>query len=266
MASHMAVMRSSLIGSLLGVLRLNLTRKLTRVRVFEVGRVFLRDAGVADGPLAVAGVHQPMRLAGLVFGPAQALQWAQDDRPVDFFDLKGDVEALLAPHPVRFVAAAHPALHPGRSARVELDGVAIGVAGELHPKWRQAYELPGAPMVFELDLEPLLARKLPVYTPVQRHQSVFRDLSLVAAESVTFEALLQAVAGADREGRVRSTRLFDLYRPGAAVADMGPGERGLSVRLELLDDTVTLTDERIDATVQDVLAALRERLGIRLRA
>ena len=266
MASHMAVMRSSLLGSLLGVLHLNVSRKATRVRLFEVGRVFMRDPAALDASDAVAGVRQPMRLAGLAYGCAQAVQWGVDDRPVDFFDLKGDVQALLAPRELRFVAAIHPALHPGRSARIELDGVAIGYAGELHPKWRQSWELPGAPMLFELDVEPLLARALPAYAPVQRHQSVFRDLSLVAAVSDTHEALMQAIAGADAGGWVRSTRLFDLYKPGPVASDMGPGERGLSVRLELLDDTTTLTDERIDATVQDVLSALRERLGIRLRA
>ena len=266
MAAHLAAMRSSLLGSLIGVLRLNLSRKATRVRVFEAGRAFSRDAAVADAAVSVAGVAQTMRLAGLVFGPADALQWAAKDRNADFFDLKGDIEALLAPRTARFVAAEHPAMHPGRCARVELDGVAIGHAGELHPKWRQAYELPAAPLLFELDAAALMQRDLPSYAPVQRQQSIWRDLSVIASESVTHEALMQAIAGAGHAGLVKSSRLFDIYKPSASSAELRPGERSLSVRLELLDDELTLTDDRIDAVVADVLNTLGQRLGVRLRA
>ena len=266
MASHLAVMRSSLLGSLIGVLRLNLSRKATRVRVYEAGRAFTRDAGVADGPVSVAGVDQTMRLAGLAWGGADALQWGTKDRAVDFFDLKGDIEALLAPRVARFVAAEHPAMHPGRCARIELDGAVIGFAGELHPKWRQAYELPHAPMLFELDVAALTARELPSLTPVQRQQSVWRDLSVIAGEAVTHDALMQVIAGATHAGLVKSTRLFDIYRPSTPSGDVKAGERSLSIRLELLDDAVTLTDERIEAAVADVLAVLGERLGVRLRA
>ncbi|HZT54713.1 MAG TPA: phenylalanine--tRNA ligase subunit beta, partial [Burkholderiaceae bacterium] len=266
MASHLAVMRSSLLGSLIGVLRLNVSRKATRVRVYELGRAFTRDASAVDGPASVAGVGQAMRLAGLAYGGADALQWGTKERNVDFFDLKGDIEALLAPRRARFVAAEHPAMHPGRCARIELDGAAIGFAGELHPKWRQAYELPHAPLLFELDAAALTARDLPSPVPVQRQQSVWRDLSVIAGEAVTHDALMQAIAGAKQAGLVKSTRLFDIYKPGAASGDIKAGERSLSIRLELLDDEFTLTDERIDAAVADVLAALGERLGVRLRA
>jgi len=266
MAAHLAVMRSSLIGSLVGVLRLNLSRKASRVRVYEAGRAFTRDAGVADGPVSVAGVGQTMRLAGLAYGSAEALQWGSKDRAVDFFDLKGDIEALLAPRAARFVAAEHPAMHPGRCARIEVDGAPIGFAGELHPKWRQAYELPHAPMLFELDVAALTARELPSLVPVQRQQSVWRDLSVIAGEAVTHDALVNAIAGARHAGLVKSTRLFDIYKPSTPTGDMQAGERSLSIRLELLDDEVTLTDERIEVTVADVLAALSERLGVRLRA
>jgi phenylalanyl-tRNA synthetase beta chain len=266
MAAHLAVMRSSLLGSLIGVLRLNLSRKATRVRVYEAGRTFRRDASVVDGPVSVAGVGQTLRIAGLAYGGADALQWGTKDRSVDFFDLKGDIEALLAPRIARFVAAEHPALHPGRCARIELDGVVIGHAGELHPKWRQAYELPHAPMLFELDAAALTARQLPSLTPVQRQQSVWRDLSLIAGELVTHDALMQAIGAAKSARLIRSTRLFDVYKPTTPSGEMKAGERSLSVRLELLDDEVTLTDERIDAAIAEVLSALAQRLGVRLRA
>jgi phenylalanyl-tRNA synthetase beta chain len=266
MAAHLAVMRSSLIGSLIGVLRLNLSRKATRVRIYEAGRAFVRDTGAVDGPVSVAGVAQTMRLAGLAYGAADALQWGTKDRAVDFFDLKGDIEALLAPRAARFVAAEHPAMHPGRCARIELDGAVIGFAGELHPKWRQAYELAHAPMLFELDAAALTARELPTLTPVQRQQSVWRDLSLIAGEALTHDALMRAITGAKHAGLVKSTRLFDVYKPIAPGDDMKSGERSLSIRLELLDDDLPLTDERIDAVMADVLAVLGQRLGVRLRS
>ena len=266
MASHLAVMRSSLIGGLVSVLKLNLSRKATRVRIFEAGRTFRRDAAAIDGPVGVAGVAQPMRVAGLLYGGAAALQWGTKDRTVDFYDAKGDVEGLLAPLAPRFVAAEHPAMHPGRCARVEVDGVAIGHVGELHPKWRQGYDLPQAPMLFELDAAALVARRLPDHVPVQRQQSVWRDLSVIAGEAVTHDALMSAIGGAKSAGLVKSARLWDVYRPTAVGGGLATGERSLSVRLELLDDEVTLTDERIDAAVADVLAALSERLGVRLRA
>lgn len=265
MASHLAVMRSSLLGSLIGVLRLNLSRRATRVRVFESGRVFSRDPDVTEGPDSVAGVAQPMRLAGLVQGPAEALQWGRPERAADFFDLKGDIESLLAPAVVQFEPATHPALRPGRCARVSLGDEAIGFAGELHPKWRQAYELPTAPLMFELDLAALVQRTLPVYTPVQRHQSVWRDLSVVVGEQVTHAALMRAIAGIGVGGLVRSATLYDIYKPAKGGTDLQPGERSFSVRLELLDDEVNLTDARVEAAVSGVLTAWTHRLGVRLR-
>lgn len=263
-AAPLAVMRSSLIGSLINALRYNLTRKAPRVRLFEIGRVFLRDAAVVESDTTIAGVRQPMRVAGLAFGPADQPQWSQRDRSVDFFDVKGDLEALFAPRQLRFVAAEHPALHPGRSARVELDGEDIGVIGELHPKWRQGYELPSAPIVFELALEAALARRLPQGQSVPRQQSVQRDIAVVVGESVTHEALMTTIAGA-HDGLIRSARLFDVFKPTQAGGDLKEGERSMAVRLELLDDEATLTDERIEQAVATVLAALAQHLGARLR-
>ena len=115
-ASQMSVMRSSLLGSLLQVLKFNLDRKTARVRVFEVGRVFSHDASVPDSDTTVQGFHQPMRVAGLLAGNADALQWGRKEQGVDFFDIKGDVETLLAPARPVFEPAEHPAMHPGRCA------------------------------------------------------------------------------------------------------------------------------------------------------
>lgn len=265
-AAPLAVMRTSLIGSLVQVLRHNQARRATRVRVFELGRVFKRDAGVASGPLSVAGIEQPLRLGGLAWGPADQQQWSQRDRAVDFFDVKGDLEALFAPQTLTFEAAEHPALHPGRSARVSLNGATIGVVGELHPRWRQAYEISGgAPIVFELDLGAALTRTLPQGQPLPRQQVVQRDLALVVKDSTTHDALMAAITVAG--GRLlRSAKLFDVFKPAAGVgADLQADERSLAVRLELLDDEATLTDERIDAAVAAIVAATAQQLGARLR-
>lgn len=267
MASQLAVMRSSLIGSLIGALKFNLARKASRVRVFEVGRVFARDASVVSNDSNVAGVAQPMRVAALAAGPVDAVQWGVKERAVEFFDIKGDVEALLAPARASFVADTHPAMHPGRCARVELDGQVIGFVGELHPRWRQAYELPTAPVLFELDLDALQRRALPAFTSIPRLQPVWRDLALIAGENVTHDALLAAIrsTSAGAGGLVRSARLFDVYKPAQANAEMAAGERSLAVRIELLDDETNLTDERVDAAMKDLLATLIARLGVRLR-
>jgi phenylalanyl-tRNA synthetase beta chain len=263
-AAPLAVMRSSLLGSLINALRYNLSRKATRVRLFEIGRVFLRDASVLESDASIAGVSQPMRAAGLAFGPAEQPQWSGRDRNVDFFDVKGDLEALFAPAQLSFVAAEHPALHPGRSARIELNGRVIGVVGELHPKWRQGYELSGAPILFELDLPALLERSLPLAQPIARQQAVQRDIAVIVGEAVTHAALMQTIAGA-HSGLIRSAKLFDVFKPAQASADMAAGERSMAVRLELLDDEATLTDERIEQTVAAVVTALSQNLGARLR-
>ena len=263
-AAPLAVMRSSLIGSLVAVLRFNLARRAARVRVSEIGRVFWRDASIGNGDVSVAGIAQPMRVAGLAYGPADAVQWGTPERAVDFYDVKGDVQALLAPLRVRFVAAGHPALHPGRSARVEVAGQSIGWVGELHPRWRQAYELPQAPLLFELDLDALLARPLPQPVAIPKQQSAIRDLALVLPDRVDHDTLIATVL-ADTTGLVRSAALFDLYKPKAATPGIGADERSLAVRLELRDDQATLTEERIEAAVGATLARLQLQLGARLR-
>jgi len=264
-AAPLAVMRSSLIGSLVQVLRHNLARKADRVRVFELGRVALRDASVAAGHSTVAGIHQPMRVAGLGYGPVDATQWGSKARTIDFFDLKGDVEALLAPRRPVFEPAEHAALHPGRSARVLVDGQPIGVIGELHPRWRQGYDLPQAPVLFELDLAAVLQQPVPRFQPIARHPSAWRDLALVVPESATHDALIGALR-ADPSGLVRSVTLFDVYKPAAAGADMTVDERSMAVRIELLDDAATLTEERIDATMAAALLRAAQAQGARLRA
>ncbi len=263
-AAPLAVMRSSLIGSLVQVLRHNLARRAERVRVFESGRVYLRQPQAAASELSVAGLHQPQRLAGLIHGPAHPTQWGERERAADFFDIKGDVQALLLPLQPVFEPASHPAMHPGRCARVLLDGRAVGHVGELHPRWRQAYDLPAAPLLFELDLAVISSVPVPTAAPVPRQQAVSRDLALVLQDSVTHDALMASLCD-DPTGLVQRALLFDVYKPAQPVAGLAPGERSLAVRLELLDREETLTDQRIDAAVAAAVARVQSALGGRLR-
>ena len=264
-ASQLSVMRSSLMGSLVQVLKFNLDRRAPRVRVFELGRVFKKNPSVLDTDTTVAGFDQPMRLAGLAFGPNQPTQWGVAERDVDFFDIKGDVEALLSPRKPTFVAAAHPALHPGRCAQVLLDGQPIGFVGELHPQWRQSYGLPKAPVLFELDLDAVLARQLPKAQTVPRQQRVERDLAVWVGESVTHDHIMVAVQGANTQGLLESANLFDMYRPKPMDGETSL-RRSMAIRMVFGSDEATLTDVQIDAAVASVLTALQTTVAAQLRA
>ncbi len=265
-ASHMSVMRSSLLGSLIDVLKFNLDRKTSRVNIFELGRVFLRDPQSRNSDLTVAGFDQPMRIAGLAYGQRGLLHWDQSEKLVDFFDVKGDIEALLAPFQAVFSPAAHPAMHPGRSASVCIAGKSIGFIGELHPQWRQGYQLAQAPVLFELELDAVMKRRVPMFKPVSKLQPVERDIAVTVSDSVTHTALMAAVLEANSHELVKSATLFDVYRPQHANTTVQAGEKSLAVRLELSCDVVTLTEQAIDAAVQEVLENLKLRLQARQRA
>ncbi len=268
-ASQMSVMRSTLLGSLLQVLKFNQARKQSRVRVFELGRVFLRDASVKSTDSTVEGFAQPMRVAGLAGGAADALQWGRKEQGVDFYDVKGDVEALLAPLQARFQPGSHPALHPGRCAEVFLGERSIGFVGELHPQWRQSFDLALAPVLFELDLDAVLKRRVAEFKSVAKFQPVQRDIAVVVGDQVTHAALMQAIWAAPTGGLLRDAQLFDVYRPklgkDAPVAE-GATDRSLAVRLTLNSDEATLSEEQIDSTVKVVVDQLIERLQARQRA
>jgi len=260
-ASQMSVMRTSLLGSLLQVVKFNLDRKADRVRVFELGRVFLRDASVKNSDTTVEGLSQPMRVSGVAYGPVSSTSWGGKVRNVDFFDVKGEVEALLAPAKPVFVSAEHPAMHPGRCAQVSLHGHVVGHVGELHPRWRQSWDLQQAPILFELDLDAVLQRDVPVAQGVAKFQAVERDIAVVVAEKVTHSELMAAVHEAPTSGLLRSAVLFDVFRPQASLGV----EKSLAVRLVLNSDEASLTDVQIESTVKSVLDHLALKLAARLR-
>jgi phenylalanyl-tRNA synthetase beta chain len=260
-ASHLSVMRSSLIGGLVANIRHNANRKQSRVRLFELGRVFFRDASAEDGPLQVAGVRQPMKLAGAAWGPAAEEQWGVPTRQVDFFDVKMDVESLFGARGrrLRFEAAAHPALHPGRGARVMLDGKHVGWIGELHPRWAQQADLAHAPVVFELDVDALSEGELPQVRELSRQPVVVRDLALWVDEDVTVQSMLDTVAKAVKADAqlavVQDARVFDVWRDKAQGSEP-VAEKSLAFRFWLQDTEVTLDEAR----VADCLARIKEAL------
>ncbi len=257
-ASQMGVMRSSLIGGLVGNLVHNLKRRVERVRVFEVGRCFLRDAKGDQ----IAGFLQPQRIGGLAYGTAAPEQWGiKPDRQVDFYDVKGDVEALLEPFAATYERLEHPALHPGRAARVLLEGVPIGLLGELHPRWVQKYELGAAPVVFELDLDALLRRELPRYAEVSRFPPVVRDLALVVAQTLPAEALWQGLRAA-APAVVRDIRLFDVY----AGKGIEQEKKSLAFRVVMQDTEKTLSDGEVEAVLAKLIEAAQRNFAAKLRA
>ena len=260
-ASHQSVMRSTLLGGLIETIRYNAARKLSRIRVFEVGRAFLRDASVKEGDLTVAGLHQPMRIAAAAFGPADEEQWGIPGRGVDFFDLKDDVEAMVWPRAARFEAATHPALHPGRSARVWVDGEALGWIGELHPRWQARFELPQPVVVFELDATLLQAVPVPHPGQPSRFPSVVRDLAVLVDAERPVQALLDALS-AEKPAIVRSVRLFDLYHG----KNLPAGRKSLAFRIVMQDTEKTLTDAEADSAIAQMIELLGQRFGATLRS
>lgn len=258
-ASQMGVMRSSLIGGLIGTLTGNLKRQTERVHAFEIGRCFLSSADRAAG--LGTGVVQPLRVAALAAGPVQPEQWGMPTRAADFYDVKGDLEALFAPRRLTFERTSHPALHPGRTARVLLDGQAIGVLGEIHPRWKQKYEMTDPAVVFEVDLAPLLATPMPAYAEVSRFPAVVRDIALVLPQHCAVAALLDALRAAAPD-YVREIRLFDVYQ-GKGIP---PDSKSLAFRVAMQDTRKTLADSDADAAVASLVQAAADKFGAVLRA
>ncbi len=255
-ASQMGVMRSTLIGGLVSNVLTNLKRKQNRVRLFETGRCFFRDS--QGGP--VKGFRQPWKLAGIAYGSACPEQWGTPDRSTDFYDLKGDIEQLLAPVTARYEKFSHPALHPGRSARIVVNGTEIGVLGELHPQWAQKYDLPIAPVVFELDLEALTFAQIPKYAEVSKQPSAYRDLAIVVDQKLELQSLLDGIA-ANCPAIVKEVKLFDIY----TGKGIDQGKKSLAFRIVMQDTQRTLQDAEVDAATQQLITYLNQSFAAQLR-
>jgi phenylalanyl-tRNA synthetase beta chain len=247
-ASNLAVMRSSLIGGLTGALRFNLNRKQSRVRLFEIGACFARVNGEYS---------QSQHLSGIACGAALPEQWGAAAKPVDFYDVKADVQALFAPQQLSFESAPHPALHPGRSARIHRAGQAVGWIGELHPQWQQKYDMPQAAVWFEVTLDSVAGAHVPRMAEISRFLPVRRDLAVVVDEKVEVQTLLVAMQSVPD---VVEVGLFDLYRG----KGMEQGKKSLAFRVLLQDTQKTLTDAEIESRVESLVAVMKMH-GAQLR-
>ena len=250
LAAQYAVMRSTLIGGLVEILQNNLNRKQNRVRIFEIARVFAKDS---DGLFV-----QNERIGGLWYGAAMPEQWGEKTRNADFYDIKADVENLLKNSKIEFAKTSHPALHPGRAAEIVSDGRVIGFVGELHPKWLQKYDLPQAPLVFEVDMDAVLQREKTRYQPVSKFQAVRRDLAFVLPENVSYAELENSLKTVSSP-LVQEIALFDVYR-GTGLPE---GMKSMAVKVVLQDMENTLTDEAVEpvmAKLVDAAAAVGSRL------
>ncbi len=250
-ASNLAVMRSSLIGGLVDALRFNLNRKQPRVRLFEVGACFAKAGGE---------YVQTQRLSGIAYGPNQPEQWGAKSATADFYDAKADVEALFAPLALRFVAATHPALHPGRSAQIMVGEQQVGWLGELHPQWQQQYDLPLAPLWFEINLEAVLQSKVVRMQEIAKFLPVRRDLAVVVDDGVAVQALLDTMQQANAP-LVHEIVLFDVYKG----KGLESGKKSLAFRVLLQDTQKTLTDAEIESSMTVLVGALQQQ-GAQLRA
>jgi phenylalanyl-tRNA synthetase beta chain len=189
-SSQMSVMRSSLIAGLVANVKYNVNRSLNRVRIFEIGTVYIRNQDTKNGPLAVAGFDQLKKITAMSYGMQFDEQWGQENRATDFFDIKSDLESLFSPVVLNFRKIEHPALNPGRSAQVLIEEKPIGFIGELHPFLQKKYGLPLAPVVFEVDSLILQQRQVPTYVKFSKFPSVSRDLSIVVKQSICAQELL----------------------------------------------------------------------------
>jgi phenylalanyl-tRNA synthetase beta chain len=254
LSAELGVMRPSLLPGLAAALARNAARQQMRVRLFELGKVFAANPG--EAPM------ETPRIAAVACGPARAEQWGESTRPVDFHDLRCDLDSLaaLSSAELGYRAAAPAWGHPGRSAQVLRDGRPLGWIGQLHPRLQRALGLDVDVVAFELDLDPLLARDVPVAAPLTRSPSVRRDLAFVVREGLPWAAV---------EGSVRTAAgpvlkqlvLFDRYQ-GKGVE---PGFKSLAMGLILQEDSRTLTDHEVEALVADVVAALRGDHGAAIR-
>ncbi|SIN75568.1 phenylalanyl-tRNA synthetase beta subunit [Sulfurivirga caldicuralii] len=253
LSEDLSTMRPSLLPGLLKALAYNQKRQQLRVRVFELGRVFARDG---------EGYAQQHRIGGAIYGSRKPLHWDTPVEIVDFFDIKGDVEALLAAADldVVFEPTSHPALHPGQSAQVVHDGTVIGWLGQLHPQLYKANKIAQPVFVFELALEPLLQARLPQAQPVSRFPEVLRDLAFVVNADVPV-ARLDAAIATHAPAILKQWQWFDLYEGDNLPA----GKKSLAVKLRFSDVERTLEDADVEAAVNQIIESVARETGAQLR-
>lgn len=245
-AETMAVMRTTIWSGLIPTWQYNRQRQQKRARLFEAGAVYAVE-GAANS--------EHTRLAGLIAGPALPEQWGTAARPVDFFDAKADIEALFG-NALQYEPGQHPALHPGRSARILRDGVAVGWLGALHPRLAEALDITEALYLFELDWAAVRGLALPVPGGVSEFPSSRRDLAFVVDEAVSAQAVADVILEA-AGSLLKSLQTFDVYR-GTGLAE---GRKSIAFGLIFQDYSRTLNIEEIDVAAARVAASVQAQLG-----
>lgn len=252
---ELAVMRTSLWPGLLKVAQYNLNRQQTHIKLFETGLRF----SAANGP-----VRQIPSLAGLATGGVLPEQWGVTERDGDFFDIKGDLEAVFdltgRAHAFAFRRHTHPALHPGQSAAVYHSDQVIGWVGALHPDLETRLGLEQRVYMFELDLEPLHQGSLPKFQPLSKFPAIRRDIAIVVDDAVAADQIRQCIAELGI-AQLQEVRPFDLYT-GKGIAS---GRKSVALGLILQDLSRTLTDDEVDRIESTILSKLNNDLGATLR-
>jgi phenylalanyl-tRNA synthetase beta chain len=253
-STDLSEMRTSLWPGLIQALMYNANRQQSRVRLFEVGRVFKGD---------LEQMTQARHLGGVVFGSQHPEQWAEKQRAVDFYDVKADVEALLSLSggQVHFETAQHEALHPGQSAQIFKEGVAIGWIGALHPKLRDELDISGAVYLYELSLDELLKSTIPSFSALSKFPTIRRDLALVVDDSVSSGKIHHCLRGIDSD-ILKSIQLFDVYSGDGVEL----GKKSLAIAFHLQHNERTLTDEEVDAVMETVTDTLVSSVGATVRS
>ncbi|TVP60502.1 MAG: phenylalanine--tRNA ligase subunit beta, partial [Halomonadaceae bacterium] len=258
-ASDMAEMRTSLWPGLLKTLSHNQKRQQSRVRLFETGLRFRRGSSHSE----VEDIEQTPMVAGLVAGPRSPENWVNDKGEVDFYDLKGDLESLAGPLGIElsFQAERHPALHPGQSARVSIDGAPVGWIGALHPGVQKKLELHGAIYLFELCLKPVLTGQVPHFTEFSKFPEVRRDLALLVSRETPWSAVEAVVKEAAGE-TLTGLRVFDIYQ-GEHISN---DQKSVALSLFWQHPGRTLQDDEVQTLFDAVVAQLQTQLDATLRS
>ncbi|WP_100658290.1 phenylalanine--tRNA ligase subunit beta [Alteromonas flava] len=257
-SSEMSVMRVSLWTGLLQAVSYNQNRQQSRVRLFETGLRFIPDAEGENG------LRQEQMIAGVIAGHQLPMHWESKEQSVDFFDIKGDVEALLAQTAfhgkVDFVACTHSALHPGQGAEIRLNNQVIGWIGAIHPQFEKQLGLSGRTFVFELFVEAVTQRVIPQAVPISKFPANRRDIAIVVDETVNFGDIRRYVEKIGVNQLV-DLNLFDVYR-GKGIE---PGKKSLALSLTLQDTSKTLEEAEIQKAVETVVAGLESQFRAALR-
>ena len=251
-SSDLAVMRTSLIPGLLGAAAHNMNRQQTRVRLFEIGLRFMPGEQLAQTPM----------LALLLCGRRMPEGWSSSAESVDFFDMKGEIEALLqaADQTLTFRSAVRPGLHDGQTAEVLLGDEVVGIMGRIHPLTASHMNLPEQTLVAELTLFSVIGRALPDYEEISKFPEVRRDIALLVSREIPSAAVLDC-AQSSAGPSLADARIFDVYE-GDGVAK---NEKSLAIGLTFRDQSRTLTDDEISESLSQVVESLGEKLGARLR-